>query len=86
MATLPDESNGPLDATPSIDPYFYLLSAVLLLGIVPTITKYVFLHSTVDPFGMAFIRVTIGFIFLLALTLSQDRRGLSTLTAGICPG
>ena len=30
---------------------------------------------------MAFIRVTTGFFFLLAITLAQDRRGLSALTA-----
>ena len=79
MATLPGESDGLSEATPSIDPVFYLLSAVLLLGMVPTVTKYVFQHSGVDPFGMALVRVAIGFLFLLALTLSQDRRGLSVL-------
>ncbi len=81
MATLPEESNGPSGATPPIEPFFYLLSAVLLLSTVPTVTKYVFQHSTVDPLGMALIRVTTGFFFLLAITLAQDRRGLSALTA-----
>jgi drug/metabolite transporter (DMT)-like permease len=82
MATLPEESNGPSGTTPPIEPFFYLLSAVLLLSTVPTVTKYVFQHSTVDPLGMALIRVTTGFLFLLAITLAQDRRGLCALTAG----
>ena len=82
MATLPEESNGPSEAPPPIEPFFCLLSAVLLLSTVPTITKYVFQHSTVDPLGMALIRVMTGFFFLLAITLAHDRRGLSELTAG----
>jgi drug/metabolite transporter (DMT)-like permease len=54
----------------------------MLLSTVPTVTKYVFQHSSVDPLGMALIRVMIGFVFLLAITLVQDRRGLRALTAG----
>lgn len=82
MATFPEESNGPSGETPSIEPCIYLFSTVLLLSTVPTVTKYVFQHSTVDPLGMALIRVAIGFFFLLAITFSQDRRELSALTAG----
>lgn len=48
----------------------------------PTVTKYVFPHSMVAPLGMALIRVMIGFLFLLAMTLAQDRRELRPLTAG----
>jgi len=42
MATLSEESNDPSGATPPIEPFFYLLSTVLLLSMVPTVTKYVF--------------------------------------------
>lgn len=58
MATLPEESDGQSGVIPPIEPFFYLLSAVLPPGTVPTVMKYVFQHSTVDPFGMALIRVT----------------------------
>ena len=82
MATVSEESSGSSEEAPALQPFLYLLSAVLLLSTVPTVTKYVFLHSTADPLGMALIRVMIGFAFLLAITLAQDRRGLSGLTAG----
>lgn len=82
MTTRSEESNGSSEEVRPLQPLFYLLSAVLLLSTVPTVTKYVFQHSTVDPLGMAFIRVMIGFAFLLTITLAQDRRGLSGLTAG----
>lgn len=82
MATPSEEPNNPSGETTPLQPLFYLFSAILLLSTVPTVTKYVFQHSTVDPLGMALIRVTTGFFFLLAITLAQDRRGLSELTAG----
>ena len=82
MATLSEEPNGPPGAPSSIKGFLYLFIVVLLLSTVPTVTKYVFQHSTVDPFGMAIIKVAIGFFFLLAVTLAQDRRGLCALTAG----
>jgi hypothetical protein len=58
MATLPEESNGPSGATLPIEPFFYLLSAVLLLSTVPTVTNMS--SSTVrwTYTGMALIRVT----------------------------
>jgi drug/metabolite transporter (DMT)-like permease len=82
MSTLPDEPNGLAEATPPIESFVYLFSAILLLSTMPTMTKYVFQHSTVDPFGMAIIKVAIGFFFLLAVTLAQDCRGLCALTVG----
>jgi drug/metabolite transporter (DMT)-like permease len=82
MVTPSEKSSGSSGEPLAAEPYFYLLSAILLLSTVPSVTKSVFLHSAVDPLGMAFIRVMTGFIFLLAVTLAQDRRGLSALTAG----
>lgn len=82
MAMPPEESNSPSGAAPHIEPFICLLSAVLLLSTVPTLTKYVFQHSAVDPLGMALVRVMAGFFFLFAITLAQDLRGLSALTAG----
>ncbi len=81
MSTMREEVNGSPSEPPAIAPLFCLFSAVLLLSTVPTMTKYVFQHSTVDPFGMALVRVGIGFVFLLSMTLLQDRRGLSALTS-----
>ncbi len=80
MAMSPEESNGPPGATPHLEPFVCLFSAVLLLSTVPILTKYVFLHSTVDPLWMALVRVMTGFFFLFAITLAQDFRGLSALT------
>lgn len=82
MAMPHKESNSPPGATPHLEPFVCLFSAVLLLSTVPTLTKYVFQHSTVDPLGMALVRVMTGFFFLFAITLAQDLRGLSALTAG----
>lgn len=82
MATHHEESNSQAGAASHVEPVVCLLSAVLLLSTVPILTKYVFQHSTVDPLGMALVRVMTGFFFLFAITLAQDIRGLSALTAG----
>lgn len=82
MAMPHEESNSQAGAASHVEPVVCLLSAVLLLSTVPILTKYVFQHSTVDPLGMALVRVMTGFFFLFAITLAQDIRGLSALTAG----
>jgi len=81
MATVSRDTDSSPGAISSVEPLMALLGAVLLLSTVPTVTKYVFQHSNVDPLGMALIRVMTGFLFLIAITLVQDRRGLSALTA-----
>lgn len=82
MAILSEGPNDQSGAPSSFKAFFYLLTVVLLLSTVPTVTKSVFLQSTVDPLGMALIRVMTGFFFLFTITFAQDRRGLGELTAG----
>lgn len=82
MATVSQDADSSPAATSQVEPLIALFGAVLLLSTVPTVTKYVFQHSNVDPLGMALIRVMTGFLFLFAITFVQDRRGLGALTAG----
>lgn len=63
-----------------VKPFLYLSWAVMLLSIVPTVTKYVFQQSDIDPVGIACARVGIGFLFLLVAALVRDRRGLAALS------
>jgi drug/metabolite transporter (DMT)-like permease len=46
---------------------------------VTLVIKYVFQHSGMQPIGLAWVRVVIGFIFLFVITLFWDRRGLWSL-------
>src|SRR5215208_6288009 len=79
MANLPGESHPPLkQATPAV-PLLCLLGVVLLLSSVTLVIKYVFQHSPVQPMSLAMIRVSIGFVFLFAITLLWDWRGLVAL-------
>jgi drug/metabolite transporter (DMT)-like permease len=63
----------------SVVPLVCLLGVVLLLSSVTLVIKYVFQHSGMQPIGLAWVRVMIGFVFLFAMTLFWDRRGLSSL-------
>ena len=63
-------------------PLACLLGVVVLLSSVTPVVKYIFQHSTVQPIGLAYFRVVIGFLPLLALTWLCDRRGLMSLTTG----
>lgn len=81
MAGLRREPSSPLTVTSSVAPLLCLLGVVVLLSSVTLIIKYVFQHSDVQPLGLAQIRVTIGFIFLAAVTLVWDCRGLLSLGA-----
>lgn len=56
-----------------------LLAVVVLLSSVTLVIKYVFQHSAMQPIGLAWFRVMIGFVFLFAITLFWDRRGLLSL-------
>src|SRR5215203_1587982 len=60
-------------------PLLCLLGVVVLLSSVTLVTKYVFQHSPVQAMSLAMIRVSIGFVFLLAITLLWDWRGLVAL-------
>jgi hypothetical protein len=81
MAGFRREPSSPLTVTSSVAPLLCLLGVVVLLSSVTLIIKYVFQHSDVQPLGLAQIRVTIGFIFLAAVTLVWDCRGLLSLGA-----
>ncbi len=63
----------------SFVPLACLLGVVVLLSSVTPVVKYVFQHSTIQPIGLAYFRVVIGFLLLLALTWLCDRRGLMSL-------
>src|SRR5215208_6798052 len=80
MANLPGESHPPLkQATPAV-PLLCLLGVVLLLSSVTLVIKYVFQHSPVQPMSLAMIRVAIGFVFLFAIALLWDWRGILSLS------
>jgi drug/metabolite transporter (DMT)-like permease len=81
MSTLPEGQNCASNDTPQVQPFLYLAGVVILLSTVPTVTKFVFQHSDVNPLGMACIRVGIGFVFLAVVTALRDRRGVMALTA-----
>lgn len=80
MSTVSEAPACTSDDVSEAEPFLYLGAVVTLLSTVPTVTKYVFQHSAVDPLGMACIRVGIGFVFLSLVTFMQDRRGLRSLT------
>jgi len=63
----------------SIVPMACLFGVVLLLSSVTLVIKYVFQHSGMQPAGLAWFRVMIGFVSLFAITLFWDRRGLLLL-------
>ncbi|HEX8749932.1 MAG TPA: DMT family transporter [Nitrospira sp.] len=60
-------------------PLACLCAVILLLSSVTPVIKFVFQHSSLQPIGLAYFRVMIGFLFLLAITLLWDRRGLLSL-------
>lgn len=80
MSQLSEVPSGESTDAAHVQPFLYLSGVVTLLSTVPTVTKYVFQHSDVDPIGMACIRVGIGFVFLFGVTFLRDRRGLQSLT------
>jgi drug/metabolite transporter (DMT)-like permease len=64
-----------------LQPYVCLVLAVTLLSSITPVMKYLFQHTDVRPIGMAGMRVAIGFVLLLALSLAKERRGLTALGA-----
>ncbi len=70
--------SSPNKTTPVV-PLACLLGVVLLLSSVTLVIKYIFQHSGLQPIGLAWVRVVIGFIFLFVMTLFFDRRGLWSL-------
>jgi drug/metabolite transporter (DMT)-like permease len=54
----------------------------VLVSSVTPVVKYIFQRSTVQPIGLAYFRVVVGFLPLLALTWLCDRAGLMSLTTG----
>jgi drug/metabolite transporter (DMT)-like permease len=54
----------------------------VLLSSVTPVVKYIFQRSTIQPIGLAYFRVVVGFLPLLALTWLCDRGGLMSLTTG----
>jgi drug/metabolite transporter (DMT)-like permease len=58
----------------------YLISVVLMISSFAPSTKYVFHHSDLIPLDLACVRVLIGFLFLVLITLCWDRTGLFFLS------
>ena len=56
-----------------LQPYVCLVSAVTLLSSITPVMKYLFQHTDMRPIGMAGVRVAIGFILLLAISLAKER-------------
>lgn len=81
MTPLPARTEASSVSRMGLDSLAPLASAILLLSTVPTVTKYIFQHSQLDPPGLALVRVAIGFCFLFGMTVMQDRRGLCSLAA-----
>ena len=73
------QAKAPAASMTSI-PLLCLLGVVLLLTSVTLVIKYVFQHSDVQPMNLASVRVGIGFVLLLAMTLVWDWRGLLSLS------
>lgn len=61
-------------------PFLYLLSVVLMLSSFAPAIKYVLHHSDLTPLNLACIRVMIGFLFLVLISLLWDRTGLFFLS------
>jgi drug/metabolite transporter (DMT)-like permease len=72
-------SFGASSNVPAFKPLLYLVFAVLLLSSITPTIKYVLQHSELHPVGMAGLRVLIGFLFLLLITLQWDRTGVRVL-------
>ena len=49
----------------------------VLLSSVTPVVKYIFQRSTIQPIGLAYFRVVVGFLPLVALTWLCERGGLS---------
>ena len=79
MLPLPEVPISTSRKVSSVIPLACLLGVVLLLSSVTLVIKYVFQHSGIQPIGLAGFRVMIGFVFLFAMTLFWDRRGLLSL-------
>lgn len=88
MLTSTEADKGLSKHASSVVPLACLIGVVLLLSSVTPVIKYVFQHSHMQPMGLAYSRVLIGFVFLLAITWLWDRRGLLSLSSadmlGLC--
>jgi drug/metabolite transporter (DMT)-like permease len=73
------DAHPPHTHTAPAVPLLCLFGVVALLSSVTLVIKYVFQHSPVQAMTLAMIRVTIGFVFLSAITLLWDWRGLLSL-------
>ena len=70
---------GPAKQRALVVPLVCLIGVVVLLSSVTPVVKYVFQHSHIQPMGLAWFRVMIGFVFIFAVTWLCDRRGLMSL-------
>ena len=73
MAPPPATATRALDWTRQASPALFLLSAVLMLGTVSPVIRLILRRHEIQPLDLACIRISLAFIFLLAVTLFQDR-------------
>ena len=81
MAAVPSLAARALELTRhSLAPALFLLSAVLMLGTVSPVIRFILRRHEIEPLDLACIRIALAFIFLLAITLFQDREEFLALT------
>jgi len=64
----------------SLAPPLFLLSAVLMLGTVSPVIRFILQQHEIEPLDLAFVRIAVAFVFLLVATLFQDREEFLALT------
>lgn len=81
MATVPAAATRPLEWTRQTPvPALLLLSAVLMLGTVSPVIRFILQQKEIQPLDLACLRIAIAFVFLLAVTLIEDREEILALT------
>jgi len=81
MAIAPALATRALELTRhSLAPPLFLLSAVLMLGTVSPVIRFILQQHEIEPLDLAFIRIAVAFVFLLVATLLQDREEFLALT------
>ncbi|TAL09054.1 MAG: DMT family transporter [Nitrospirae bacterium] len=74
MDPVPSLASRALELTRhSLAPPLFLLSAVLMLGTVSPVIRFILQQHEIEPLDLAFIRIVVAFVFLLVATLFQDR-------------
>lgn len=79
MLPLPDPAQAKSSSS-QVAPILCLLGVVVLLSSITPTMKYLFQHTTLGFQSIATARIVIGFVFLVAVTVSLDWRGLRSVS------